>query len=510
MARHWLLRVDFAGRSYLWSDAPVTPVDTDGRAWPHLGGLPELRVPSDYDPFRLSPSVQSVSVEVNWPTDDPIGAIIAAGHRLPDAYAEVSVWSDGNNYDDRVVLVYGNPSEPQYGEPGQPVAFSVEGRPWVDKGSTHLDTQRVTEDTWPNGDADSTPWYPVVIGRPGWSTTITGGFSAASEQATPCRIAERAAGSITRLIIAGHAVEAPTVTISDGTAVEVFNVEHVQDGVGQVVASVDISAAATISKTASSYTCRWSGGGGHVGPGGYLSGGGDVILWALERMQLPTDYGRVRAARRYLNRFTLSGYIDEPVSPWDWIQDALLDTLLPVTAVVRGGRLRLIVWRYDAVAVDAVRTITVEPGVTAPSRSTFERSNIRSRYVLACAPDENGDPAVTLGIGPRALGDRRTTGTRFAAVADTIVGDVLDSKESLWVGNIETAYLSMHWRCVRDLSAQYVEVQDISGEFDELEDGDLVKVTHSDAGISDRLGLVARDLLSPVAQTIRVLMLPAA
>jgi hypothetical protein len=47
-----------------------------------------------------------------------------------------------------------------------------------------------------------------------------------------------------------------------------------------------------------------------------------------------------------------------------------------------------------------------------------------------------------------------------------------------------------------------------AGEFEELEDGDVVTLTHSAMGIESRLGLVARDYLSPVAQTLRVIILP--
>jgi len=49
----------------------------------------------------------------------------------------------------------------------------------------------------------------------------------------------------------------------------------------------------------------------------------------------------------------------------------------------------------------------------------------------------------------------------------------------------------------------------VEGEaFEDLVDGDVVTVTHADAGIQGALGLVSRDRLSPVAQNIRVILLP--
>jgi hypothetical protein len=160
MAEHWLVRVDLGGRSYLWSDTPVTPVDASGRSWPHLGGLPELRAPSDYDPFQQEPRVQSVAVEVSWPPNDPVADLIQAGFRFNDGTAEVALWSDGTAYEDRTVVVAGRPTEPEYGTKHQPVSFSVESSGWSANGSTHLDTQRVTSETWPSGDKDNRSHRP--------------------------------------------------------------------------------------------------------------------------------------------------------------------------------------------------------------------------------------------------------------------------------------------------------------------------------------------------------------
>ena len=507
MAQRWLLRLDLAGRSYLWSDAPCVPVDATGREWPHLGGLPELRIPSDYDPLQQVPRVQSASVEVEWPGDSDIAALLGAGHRFVDGTAELSLWEEGTAYGKRDRLIIGTPSEPEHGDGDEPVAFSVEGRPWVDAGSTHTATERVTTETWSTGDHDGEPWYPKVFGRPGWRLDAFGGMSSAyNVQSTPALVCERTSGNADRLIVAGHTVAAPQVTVSDGDTTAVLDVEHVADALGQIVATVDVSGQSTAFRTANAYTCAWTGGGGYVGAGGYISGAGDLLEWAFSRSTLPVDFGRVRAVRAYLNRFQLAGYVDEPVSPWDLITDAWL-SVLPVTVVARGGKLRPVVWRYDATTTDALRTIEADAGITAPQRMVRETQQMRSSYSLACAPDVDGKNRVTVGLA--ATPDGLITSSRTVQRAATYTSEP-EALESAWVGDLGTAYLVLRVRSIRDSSAEYVYLQDVTGEFDDLEDGDPVLVTRPGTGTTRRLGLFARDRLSTVASNYRIALIAGA
>ncbi len=513
MASHWLVRLDLAGRSYLWSDSPVTPVDADGRAWPHLGGLPEVRAPSDYDPFQQEPKVQSVSLEVVWPPDDPVADLIAAGIRFSTGEAEVALWEDGQAYEDREIIVAGFPSDPEYGTKDQPVAFTVESPAWRAAGSTHLPTQRVSGDAWPTGDEGADQWYPIVIGQPAWKIpglAIIADFEAGS----PERVVARSGGNVSKLLIAGHVVAATTVEIWDGSAREEFNVTAEPDGLGQIVSTVDVSGATSISLTSDTYSTIWTGGGGFLGPAGAITGAGDALAWALSRIDYPVNWSTVYAWRGWLNRFKVAGFVAEPTSPWDLITSAWLDNLLPVSVVVRAGRLTVIPWRYDARRTDAVRHIEVGPGVTHPGRIVYEVDNVRSRFNLSTANKADGDARVSVlaqaePIAYNAANLIQTrTANRVLARAKTLVGDVADTSTSAWAGDVATAFLSLYWRAVRGLVTRYVTVQDITGEFQDLEDGDVVTLTHSGAGIESALGLVSRDRLSPVAENLRVIILP--
>ena len=506
MSRNWLVKVTLAGRSFRWSDTPVAPVDADGKAVPHLGGLPELRAPSDFDPFQQTPRVASVSVEVLWPPDDPLAAIISAGHRFQDCEAEVALWTEGTAYEARQIVVAGTASEPEYGTAHQPVAFTVQGLPWEDIGSTHFQTWRVTDDTWPTGDTDGDPWYPVVFGQPAWSVRSLPATDF-YQQGSPARVVRRVANLANLLLVAAHPVAASQVTIHEGPRSETFPVTVEADGLGQLCSVVDISGAGTISRSGEGYSVAWEDGAAYSGPGGAITGAGDLLLWILTRLDYPVDFSRLLAWRHWLNRFKISGYLAEPTPPWRLITDALLG-VVPVSIQNRAGRLRVIPWRYDARPVDAIRHIEVGPGLTMPGRIVHELDAVRSRWQLSTATRSDGETRVSLILSPDIPSGFLTSSSSVIQKAATLVGDALETADEAWIGDTATAWMVLHWRSIRGLVTRYVDLQDITGEFEELEDGDVVTLTISGASIEGALGLVSRDYLSPVAQTLRVIILP--
>ena len=168
----------------------------------------------------------------------------------------------------------------------------------------------------------------------------------------------------------------------------------------------------------------------------------------------------------------------------------------------------MIPWRYDARHSDAIREIQAGPGVTMPGRIVHETDRVRSRFQLSTSMLADGDSRLSLILSPDQPTGYSSTSSRVVHRAKTLVGYALETMEESWIGDTSTAFLVLHWRSVRGLVTRYVELQDITGEYDELHDGDVVTVTHSAAGIQSRLGIVARDYLSPVAQTLRVIILP--
>ena len=61
--------------------------------------------------------------------------------------------------------------------------------------------------------------------------------------------------------------------------------------------------------------------------GGTLTRAGDVLEAFLAMSTLPVDWGRVAAARPYLDPFLLCGCVVEGVTPWEWITSNVLPLL---------------------------------------------------------------------------------------------------------------------------------------------------------------------------------------
>jgi hypothetical protein len=129
---HFLCRVTFHGADYHFSTSAVSPSSSSGS----IAHTPTLSVSGYSETFQyLSQSIdrQSVPVAVGWPYD--IAEAVAAGFRLDTAQAELSVWIEGTAYEARRVLIVGNVQQPSYGAPGEPVTFSIEAAPWIDRGT---------------------------------------------------------------------------------------------------------------------------------------------------------------------------------------------------------------------------------------------------------------------------------------------------------------------------------------------------------------------------------------
>jgi hypothetical protein len=129
---HFLVRVTWQGTDYRFSQELVSPSDSSGV----VSHVPSLEVGGYSETFQfLSQTVdrQSVPVSVLWPDD--VAAAVAAGYRLDTAEGELSVWIEGQRYDQRRVLLVGRVMQPSYGAKGERVSFSIEAPPWNDGGT---------------------------------------------------------------------------------------------------------------------------------------------------------------------------------------------------------------------------------------------------------------------------------------------------------------------------------------------------------------------------------------
>ena len=129
---HFLVRVTWQGADYFFAQEQVAPSSLSGV----VTHLPTLEVGGYSETFQfLSQTVdrQSVPVTVLWPDD--VAAAVAAGFRLDTAEGELSVWMEGQQYEQRRVLLVGRVMQPSYGARGERVRFSIEAPPWNDGGT---------------------------------------------------------------------------------------------------------------------------------------------------------------------------------------------------------------------------------------------------------------------------------------------------------------------------------------------------------------------------------------
>ncbi len=276
---------------------------------------------------------------------------VARGHRLEAVaghlffvFVDRSSGRAGQTYAERFALLTGRLSQPVYADPERDpgfLSFTLDDNPGDDVSLLLDPSAAITDATYSAAPGLSDgKVYPVIIGTPGVYRKADGTSSGTS--GSPAYPLAESGSNHTKLLIAGHEVVASTVTVFDdtGTSSQVFNVAHETDGLGRLVAVVDISSPGGISAKSTEYWCVWNGGGGIRSPfsGSALSGLGDVCAWALLRTSLRVDVEKWIAEAGILNRVQVATYISEAsLSPWSFVT-RLLDSLL---VEVRAGPLGL-------------------------------------------------------------------------------------------------------------------------------------------------------------------------
>ena len=368
----FLLDFTWAGRTFRVATEPITLTTADGTI-SYRSGLtsPEYRSALD-DGIG-----QSFSVEVVIPVD--VALWRRRGHDLADAAASLSLvtgkefppfMSVDQNWEDRIRVMSGDVVDSAYGDPEQPegwLSFVARQRTFDDWARLVESDARVDEQTWASAPVNSIgKVYPIVVGAPGPYQKISRG-ALDEVGATPAYVVlDNAIDTIT-LLIAGHPVEAATVTVFDESETatgthESFNVAHELDGLGNLVATVNIFGAGTIDNTDTRFWVAWNGGGGKSNPfaKGTLRGAGDVILWALALTALEVDHKVWAVVAPFLNRIKIDTYInDADATPWDWLADHVLP-LFPNLAIVQGHQgLMPILLDPDVQTGQAIREVTL-------------------------------------------------------------------------------------------------------------------------------------------------------
>ena len=362
----WLLDLTWGGRAYRLATRPVDLLDADGASVAYSGGLEEPEWEESLDRLSTSTDGQSVAIEVTLQVD--VATVRRQGHDLTAATATLAYVLDvggtiGQTWERRYVVLAGRVVQPQYGHPERVqgwLAFSLEERPYDDRARVIPGSWRVTDTTWPNRHADAlNEPYPLVFGTPGIYRSTAGDSYTTGAPALAVVVS---GGTTTKLLVAGGDVRAATVRVydADGNGYTGTVVQEA-DGLGQRVATVDVSAApAPFDATGSTYVVTWgysSASGGARNPyrvSSERTGAGDVCRWMLSRSTIDVDTGRWAAVAPALNRYLLSGYVNDPdATPWEWLADNVLP-LLPLTIRRGPDGLYPVLAHLDAREVDAV------------------------------------------------------------------------------------------------------------------------------------------------------------
>jgi hypothetical protein len=531
-------------------------VDETGASFHYFGTIDTITVKEGIDFLAdASASPASAAVDAVLPVNVPL--LVAQGHDLGAATATLSRWVEGTTLESARKLIDGQVSDPEYGANTEPIAFSVERAPWQDSSVVPAPGLAVLAENWDPAMIGSIPGsgrgllYPIVIGHPGKvSTSVYSSGRVTGSQGVYVDQQTGAFGSLLidlTIVIAGHHVTAESVylnTSADTTAWR-YKVINTHDRSGNAVAICpwwftkpaaaddfvwdatymgaytwsDATAGLigslghdfnppsiqpTSGVTPSGTYVAWSdldtpSAGGLPGIDGKpMRAAGDVLEWLLARSGIPVDLGRFNAARDLLAGFRLDFTIDAQVAPWEFIQANILP-ILPVSIVAGPDGLYPIVWRYDAVAADAVADIDTgsDPRIERASVVSYDRANIANDFSLNYALSvRTGNYAGTLRYA--ADGITGATPSYFCTLSARRYlrpdGSPLDSAaviESPVIYEDATAHAVLQWMTrARALARRRVAYVAPENEYGWIERGQVVTITDAELHLNSQVALV--------------------
>lgn len=254
---HWLLTIEWAGRTWRIADAAVDVTTDDGDTYVYSAGIddPDVDEAMD-DPAEGTSTAASVSLDVLFPSDVP--ALIAAGHDPSTMRGELARWVEGTTWEKRRVLLNGAATDPEIGDPSEPVALTLDASPWEDQSEIPTASEAVIGANWADDAVLSIPAdmlglaYPLIYGRPGkvdTSIASTGWVTGSEAVWVDCRrdsyYHDAGAGPVVSgdranlcLLLAGHHVGAESVYLNNGdyTTGARFHVTNTHDKDGHPVA----------------------------------------------------------------------------------------------------------------------------------------------------------------------------------------------------------------------------------------------------------------------------------
>lgn len=374
----FLLEVNWGGFTYRFSTFPV--IVTDGeKSYQFRGGLPDPEITLELQP-GINPEGSSVPFALNFPVD--ISDKQAAYNLIDGASGILSYVFIKNNtvqqeYNNRFIIYKGIITNPIYGHPDKPkgyVEFSLEDKIEVEDidiltavcgksgkinnadltneekiaGSPLADI--ITGDFIFADDVHKGKQAPIVLGRSAFAYSSLSTMTARDIKNSPAYMIGHGV-QYQHILIAGHLTDATNIKIYDSKGnSETGSITTWTNSSGDIFSFATynyltgaLEEAWQVGKEDISYWAVWDTGGGLPSPyrSGSLEGGGDIIMWALSLAKVQMDYDNITSFMPQLNRYKFAGYINESVTPLEFLQEHII-AFLPVELSVGANGLRLI------------------------------------------------------------------------------------------------------------------------------------------------------------------------
>ena len=467
------------------------------------------------------------TVTVRWSPGVDVAALVAAGHH------PMSGW--GTLYAGDRVIVSGPWRRPSYGQAGEllevqiaetdsddrsviPREGSVFGFPSQEVYDARLArflepyqsfgalAKRVLAVTFANSSRKAKgAIYPMVWGSPG-SSTVPGSPGLLVDSVSVPR----------RLLIAGHRVEAATVTIwgpeygttssskqGNGLVSQSARpVLHDLDDKGNEYAYVTFDTVLVVDTGQiapypdARFWVSWTG--GQALPGG----AGDVLSSLYAASTLRVSSGAWSAMRSVLNRWTLAGYISELAAPAEIARRAILP-ILPVQVVMGDDGLEPVLWPWLDPNPAVVFDLLAGPGFARAGRVTYSDrdpvAEITVKYRFDPESDDYSD-AVVVSAGLTPYG--QVSAALFGSLAR---GSDVDAS---WLWDAATAQdiaaAQLVSRAVPRRQARYQcdpDTYGLGGLF-ELRPGMVVRLSDEAIGLNRAVAVVAEVEQTPVEMSV--------
>ena len=525
-----IVSVTYAGSVIRLSTADIDIVDAaEGVTYSYYPGIGEMTVSTAMEFLQSSAGALSVPVQAVFPVS--VAQLHAQGHQLARSPVEVAIWTEGTDYAARIILARGIVSDPEWGEPSEPVAFSVEDKAKTSTVEVPSMTEQVDGYTWPSTITSLATdelglVYPRIYGSPGAVSTSMASWVAGS-QALTVKYTDVPHTQM-YLIVAGHAMTTPYVRLStdEQTTARQFHLATFEDSRGQTVTGVtwyfDYPSNTNVQGTDADFEYVYGFGStlpdvsGIVGGtkdapvkifctfhdvpdptrGGLSPKAGDVILDMLQLSGMDVDYGRVKAAGGLLAQFRFDCVVSERVKPLDWLQAQILP-LLPVSVDRSGDGASLIVWRYDATPEDATAVLDADSDalIERATNISVDSADIINRWTMNyaycarkgqyCEVATRGNQTVTAD-GTTTLGDQDA----YCIASQARYGVIEKTIESVCVYDDATAGAILAWMA-RAYAFPRRTVGYVVPSSYQLYKGQIVRLTDSRVSIADQLAIVA-------------------